>query len=287
MRRLFATLPLVVLLCGCLGLHPPEGSPLAITLQTDGNWVRSTQVWTAGDVRIGVSDARLAVYQFEGLPTAYVQGTLATAFELVLPQLQVTALSEGTVVTAYAVVSRHADPASGATIGNYLLVELASQEPPVYPTAAADWTISGSTALGATMAERLDTGSEGRAAAFNQAWRSSYRDSNNDLARTILIVLKVTAGPGVVFGETGTATLSVTETTDRTGATGSQYVRDWDKGIASGMVECPKTGIEFARDEAVMDGYLRQLVHPSAYDPPLPRSKARRPYTGGRRGGPQ
>lgn len=248
---------------------------MAITIQVDGNWTVATQVWAAGTII--ATPTRWAVYQFEGLPSAYVQGTLATAFEMVLPGLSVSVA--GTQVTAYAVVSRHADPASGRVIPDYLLVELDSTVPSTFPT-TGDWTISGTMDYAtATDAERVVAG------AFNQAWGSSYRDSNGDLARTILIVVKVTGGTGTMLGVSGTATLTVTETTDRTGLVGSQYIRDWDHGIASGIIECPKTGLEIARDEAVVDGYSRQLVHPDGYDPPMPRSRPRANYVRPRRGG--
>jgi hypothetical protein len=142
----------------------------------------------------------------------------------------------------------------------------------------ADWVIEGSLAYGASTASRTIAG------AFNQGWRSVYRDSNNELARTVLIVVKRVSG-NLVDGVSGTATLTVTEANARTGLSGNKYVADWKKGIGRPLLECPKSGFDIPRDEAVMDGYTRQLVWEGDYDPPLPRVK-RRPYRPNRLGGP-
>lgn len=234
---------------------------MAITLTTDGTWTISTKAWLAGTVV--ASRFGYVVYQFDGLP-ADTSDTFANTVTLTLPGLSV--VSGTPTLTAYGVVSRHAAPVSGDTIGRYLLAEIASLAPTGGPT---DWVITGSMALGATTAQRIAAGG------FNQAWRSSYRDANNDLARTLLIVVQ-TVGAGSVAGTSGAATLVVGETTARTGLVGQRYVRDAEKGIGVQLVECSKCSAEIAVDEAVMDGYSRRLVCPECYDRPLPRPGNRR-----------
>lgn len=232
---------------------------MAISLQTDGFWTRSTQVWLPGDIR--VSSALVSVLQWTGLPSAIDETSLVESFTLTIPNMRNLGATP-TLVTAYGVVARHQEPDTGTFIDSYLLSSpIASTTP---EAVGADWVISGSVALAATTAQREAAGG------LNQAWRSTYRDANGDLARMLLIVLKG-VGAATVRADTGTSTLVVGETSSRTGLVGTQYIRDPERGLASGLIRCHLSDRDVPRDEAVLDGYSNRLVHRDEYDPPEPR----------------
>lgn len=121
--------------------------------------------------------------------------------------------------------------------------------------------------------------------AAQAAWVKHERDpldATTFAGRTVTIILKAPSQGNMVIGvveDALPAQLIVTSTPSNTGLVGAQYVRDWERGRASGVIECPKTGWDIAADTAVRDGYTGLMVAPEAYDPPEPKRRTVRPQT--------
>ena len=86
---------------------------------------------------------------------------------------------------------------------------------------------------------------------------------------TLTLILTVTGTTHFL-----SATLTTTEISARTGLVGSQYVRDPEWGITSGLIEDPKTGQDLPADEAVQDAYTSLKVAAENWDP----RQRRRPW---------
>lgn len=121
---------------------------------------------------------------------------------------------------------------------------------------------------------------------LNGAWTKHERDPADNtlfLGRSITLIIRsldeTVSGTIILGGVTGgdAAKLTVTTTPSNTGLTGTRYIRDWDRGRASGVIECPKTGWDIPADEAVRDGFTGMLVAPEAYDRPEAKVRSARP----------
>jgi hypothetical protein len=123
-------------------------------------------------------------------------------------------------------------------------------------------------------------------AALGAAWSKQERDpadSESFLDRSVTFVFRSLVNGDIEFGDDGggrAPEFTATWTAANTGLVGMEYVRDLDRGLASGVLTCPKTGLDIPRDEAVQDGFTRMLVSPAGYDPPErmrpPRAPRRR-----------
>lgn len=70
-----------------------------------------------------------------------------------------------------------------------------------------------------------------------------------------------------IWSTDASTTLTTTQINPETGLSGSEYIRDRQRGIASGLTRDFKTGELIATDTAVVDGFTGQLVHPDNWDP--------------------
>lgn len=248
----------------------------------DGNYVLATGVYD--DTATTVSPTRFFVFHF---PIAAWDHTLLTEASFAFHPSTFTA---GTY-TLHAIVAGDGAPTSAllasarlAHIGTFVAsgtespagrltfnLKLASTETVGAETLA--WTPLGgdgvsSTGFGAAQA----------------AWVKHERDATDAslfASRTVTIILKAPSTGNMIVGVVGglPAQLILTTTASNTGLVGSQYVRDWERGRASGVIECPKSGFDIAADEAIRDGYTGLMVAPEAYDPPEPKRRTVRPQT--------
>lgn len=236
---------------------------MPLSILTEGTYSVPLQTWTTGAVI--ASPTLWAVIQWDGMPGTDVED-LASSFLLELPVT--VGGGTGATLSINFVVSRFGTPAAGV-VGRYRMTELVTTT--LSASSSSTIQLQAGHTLAATDTERRISGR------FNEAYRASYRDSNGALARTLITVLKVTSGTSSVTVTDASSTLTVNTDSARTGLVGDQYIRDRERGLASGLVLCHNSAREIPRDEAVVDGYSGRLVHPDEYDPPEPRYKRQRP----------
>ena len=117
----------------------------------------------------------------------------------------------------------------------------------------------------------------------NAAWTKHERNPSDNtlfLGRSVTFVIRQVSGSGIVFSDVAAgfpSKLTVDTISSNTGLTGTRYIRDWDRGRASGVIECPKTSWDIPADEAVRDGFTGMLVAPEAYDRPEAKARSARP----------
>ncbi len=224
---------------------------MAISLTNRGTLILANRVFSPGGNPLVTPNFYRGFFEFGGLPPV-APDLIATSFTLTF---DVQDVYQAGVVTIGVVVNGIA-PLPGNVVARNLYASL------IIPIAT--YTASAPEAVTIT----VDTAGAGLTN-FNHAWRNSYRDTAGDLQRLMLIAVgaKTDVGQIEITGSTPTLTVA-SETSARTGIVGHQYVRDEKLGIASGMVECHKSGRWVPADEAVIDGYTRMPVHRDEYDPP-------------------
>jgi hypothetical protein len=242
----------------------------------DGFWAPNSPAWTTTDT---VADAgEWAVMHF-AIGT-WTHTLLSSAVTLTFtPKIAI-----GGVLEILAVISRDAVP-TATTVPNYRLdrvglLTLTGDSLSAGTLVTIDLTTASSqVSLDTTYAYAPVVGALG---VLNGAWTKHDRDDATGafLDRSVTLVVRQFAGTGFLNIEDADAadgpTLTVTTGSSNTGLDGLQYIRDLERGVASGITICPKTGFEVPTDELVRDGFTGLMVSPLGYDPPEPRKVVKR-----------
>jgi hypothetical protein len=223
-----------------------------ILLQPHNVWTVAVGGWVVSSISTG--------YLY--IPISNTDDSILTSCSLNLPLFSTInpgALMSVSVVTVAAKIPPAISTAPAPTPGNYKSLFLKNVVSGIMPATNVTFNTA-------------------QMAVINGPFRQ--RNQGNPDPRYVIFGFTV-ADPSVfyTFLHTGCTMTTTEQSVYHTGLAGTQYIRDYDYGITSGVIEDPKTGQDVAADETVLDGYTQIRVAAENWDPRQRRRPNRKTLT--------